>query len=659
MRKRFFWTVSAILVVAALLFFVVGRRWAIGHVRYYTGAEPKPKMLNCLLCHAYAKVDSLVNRIAPPRYITPMNIAISSDGKQLYITAQDKGALLIVDANERRILREVEVGQRPHSVAVSKDNKLAYVSDELSDSISVVDLEKGKSIKNLPAGDAPAGVAISPDQTVLYVANWFSNDISVIDLKQGVEVSRLTAGSNPYNIAFSPDGSMALVTNQLSYVTARPNIPVSEVTVVEAQKKRVIRVIDRKQLHNAHLVEGVVIAPEGDLALVTLVRPKNLIPAIQVARGWMMTNGLGVIDLKMGRVLQLPLDELNAFYADPCDVVITPDSRYAFITHSGVDSITVVDVEKLRELLDDPTEMTDAYANRLDLSSHYVIKRIQTGVNPKGLAVSPDGRFVYVAERLNDRIGIIDVKKLDMIAHISLGGSKRETILRHGEKLFNNAQFTFQSQFSCRSCHPNNHVDRLQYDLEPDGLGRDIVDNRTLLSISETAPFKWNGKNTSLYMQCGIRFARFLTRSAPFPTDDLNALVAFLNSLAQHPNRNRLNNGELTEAQRRGKALFERTTTKDGKIISEKNRCITCHRPPRFTNRKKENVGSASLTDNIQEFDTPQLNNVYQSAPYLHDGKAATLEEIWTKFNPDDTHGVTSDMSKGDLNDLIVYLKTL
>jgi cytochrome c peroxidase len=57
--------------------------------------------------------------------------------------------------------------------------------------------------------------------------------------------------------------------------------------------------------------------------------------------------------------------------------------------------------------------------------------------------------------------------------------------------------------------------------------------------------------------------------------------------------------------------------------------------------------------------DVPQLNNIGASAPYLHDGSARTLEEIWTVFNPNDRHGVTNDLSKDELNDLIEYLKTL
>ena len=55
----------------------------------------------------------------------------------------------------------------------------------------------------------------------------------------------------------------------------------------------------------------------------------------------------------------------------------------------------------------------------------------------------------------------------------------------------------------------------------------------------------------------------------------------------------------------------------------------------------------------------PQLDRVYQRPPYLHSGQALSLEELWTVYNPADKHGVTSDMSKEELNDLIEFLKTL
>jgi cytochrome c peroxidase len=70
-------------------------------------------------------------------------------------------------------------------------------------------------------------------------------------------------------------------------------------------------------------------------------------------------------------------------------------------------------------------------------------------------------------------------------------------------------------------------------------------------------------------------------------------------------------------------------------------------------------VGSATKYDTSGLLDTPQLDRVYEDAPYLHNGEALTLEEIWTVFNNYDTHGITSDMGKEQLNDLIEFLKTL
>ena len=70
-------------------------------------------------------------------------------------------------------------------------------------------------------------------------------------------------------------------------------------------------------------------------------------------------------------------------------------------------------------------------------------------------------------------------------------------------------------------------------------------------------------------------------------------------------------------------------------------------------------MGTLGPFDEEDRFDTPHLLNIYDSAPYLHNGIAETLEEIWTRYNPDDQHGVTNDMTKDQLNDLMEYLKTL
>ena len=59
------------------------------------------------------------------------------------------------------------------------------------------------------------------------------------------------------------------------------------------------------------------------------------------------------------------------------------------------------------------------------------------------------------------------------------------------------------------------------------------------------------------------------------------------------------------------------------------------------------------------EFDTPSLIELYRTAPYLHDGRAATLMQVLSDFNKKDEHGVTSDLTEQQLRDLEAFLMTL
>jgi hypothetical protein len=190
-------------------------------------------------------------------------------------------------------------------------------------------------------------------------------------------------------------------------------------------------------------------------------------------------------------------------------------------------------------------------------------------------------------------------------------------------------------------------------------MGRNIVNTISLREIADTPPFKWNGKNQSIYKQDGIRFSKFLTRTEAFNYDDLDAIVAYIKTGIKLPPNLMYNpKGILTESQVRGKTIFNRDIDNLGKAIPENNRCSTCHPPPYYTNLRLADVGTLAATDDSILFDTPNLNNIYASAPYLHDGRAKTLEEIWTIYGKEDKHGHLNDISKMQLNDLIQYLKS-
>jgi len=304
--------------------------------------------------------------------------------------------------------------------------------------------------------------------------------------------------------------------------------------------------------------------------------------------------------------------------------------------------------------------MLKSYSNNLGISSRFVIKRIKTGADPKGLAISPDGKLLYVAEQLEDKIGVINTESLETMNPIDLGGPKRITVARQGRRLFNNSGHTFQNQFDCYTCHPDMHEDGLVYNMASKDMGRNLTNTQSLREIRETPPFKWNGKNQTVYKQDGMRFSTVLTRTEQFSYKDLDAITAYILTGIKYPPNLQYNpDGKLTEAQLRGKTVFERTMDNNGNVIPENNRCITCHPPPYYTNLQLANVGTLASSDDTIKFDTPHLNNIYASPPYLHDGRASTLEEIWTLYGKEDKHGMANDMNKNQLNDLVEYLKSL
>jgi YVTN family beta-propeller protein len=652
MRKK-----RAYLFVALAFIIGVGymalHRWSVEHVTYLTGGVPHP--IGCVSCHVYPQRDGFIANLVNEDYISPINATVSADGSRLYVIGQESDLLIEVDTKNREVLSSTKVGYRPHSVVLTKDQKTAIVSNQWANNIYFIDLSTKAVTDSTAVGGGPAGLSLSNDGTLLYVANTYTNNVSVVDIAQKQELKRLHAGNFPTNVAASPKDDYVFVSSQRTVPIEFRTEPQTELTVLNASNQRVN---ERKYFNSAHIMENVAVTPSGDMAITTLVRPKNNVPSVQIESGWMINHGIGVI-MEDGRVAQLLLDEPNSFFADPYDIVIHPNGKYAYVSHSGVDVVSVIDLDEIRTLLADATEDNlKVFANHLGLSSRYVMGRIKTGANPKGLAISPDGNYVYVVERMEDRISVIDTKQIMITGTVDLGGPGRVTYTREGGKLFNNAGHTFHNQYSCYTCHPDGHEDGLTYDLT--GTGGDLANVQTLRDLYGTAPFKWIGTNQSVYKQCGMRFSMFVTRTESFNPEELDAVVAYImRELTHPPNLNRLPNGELTEAQKRGRDIFYRTMTTDGREIPVEDRCSTCHSGPNYSNYEMADVGTLKEYDSPTLFDSPNLNNIYESAPYLHDGSAGTLEEIWTKFNDNDEHGYANDMTKDQLNDLVEYLKSL
>lgn len=587
-------------------------------------------------------------------YLSPIEAKISPDGSKLYVVCEDDDSLLSVDLRSQRVTRRANVGHRPKDVAVSPDGQKLYVTNEWSDTVTEIDAASFKVLRALPTGWGPIGLTTDRAGKFLYVANSISNDISVIELHTGTERKRLASWRSPHQVTLSRDGRFVYVANLLGLLGRPDQSPVSELVVIDTHSQSVAERIEIPGvLELRHIAESP--AAQGGYLLVPFMRPKNLNPLVQVADGWMLTHGMAVVRPAIAagsaphtspETTQVLLDDIDYYYAGTNGVAFTPDGRRALVTSSEADVVSVIDTAKLQKRL---SEVPAAQlANRLDSSREIVQRRIPTGPNPTAVVMAPNGSSAYVVNRLDDSLTIVDIPNMRVRGTIRLGGPKESSQLRRGEKLFHSARFCFQGQFACVTCHPDNHIDGVAWNLETPQLGRDRVANRTLRGISETAPFKWNGHNPDLETQCGPRIAKFLFHSEGFNKEELADLVAFIKSIPLPPNRHLAANGELSSSQERGKAIFY------------KKSCDTCHpAATHYTAKSSFDVGTATKYDTSGLLDVPQLDRVYQRPPYLHSAEALSLEELWTVYNPADKHGVTSDMSKEELNDLIEFLKTL
>ncbi len=591
------------------------------------------------------------------RYPSPIELAISPDGARLYSVCQGTDEVVVIDAASGAILRRIHVGRVPKGLALGPEGKRLYVANSWDDTVSEIDTASSQVFRTLPAGFEPTSVISDRKGLFLYTANRISNDISVIDLTTGIETKRLVAGRGASYLALSPDGSRIYATHIYPNIGKFRTPPESEVTVIGTDRQMVV---DRYRLHNAAGIFHVAMSADGRLGIAAEMRPKNLVPLAHVSHGWVIGNSLALFGEDVGEPVHILIDELDRYFTPPFGVVIAPDKRTVYVSTTGSDSITVIDIPKLLEFVHAASPAgRRTLANDLSASANYVIGRIAVGRAPKGMALSPDAKRLYVANNTEDTISVIDTATRQVAGTISLGAPEALTAERRGERLFFSARFAFHKHFGCANCHIEATFDGINWDLEPDGFGKDIVDNRLLEDISETAPYKWNGGNPDLETECGPRTEKFFYRSQSYNREELSDLVAFIKAIPLRPNRYRMADGDPTPSQERGRAIFERTARKDGTPIPESNQCSVCHSGRHYTNQQLADVGSGKPTDRSPLVDVPQLTNVFATAPYLHDGSARSLEEIWTVFNPNDTHGVSNDLSKDELNDLIEYLKTL
>jgi YVTN family beta-propeller protein len=593
-------------------------------------------------------------------YASPLEVLFSPDGARLYVLCQQSNEVRVLDTTDYAVIKNIAVGRVPRGFALSSSGDQLFVANSWDDTLSVIDTAKLAVVTTWSVGAEPSSVVEDKAGKHVFVVNRISSDVAVLNAQTGAEEKRIPAGRGASYLTISPDGTRVYVSHIYPNInlsaprTGRENRtpPESEITVIDTAQ---LAVIDRLALHDIAGVFHLALSSDGRLGVAAELHPKNLVPLAHLEHGGAFADTITLFGKDVGAPAEVPLDELERYASQPFGVAIAPDKSRIYITSGGSEIVTVIDVQRLLGFIHahPGPHVQDLYA-----SSSYVVARIPVGLNPRGVTLSHDGSKLIVANRLDDTLSVIDTHSNHVTSTITLDGPKTITALRHGEQTFYTARYSFQGQISCSSCHIDSTFDGITWDLEPDGFGRDIVDNRILEDVKNTEPYKWNGNNPSLAIECGPRTEKYFWRSENYDEKTLTDLAVYIRNLPPRPNRFIRKDGTLTPAQEHGRVLFERSEDKFGNPVEEVNRCSHCHSGSKGTDQKSFDVGTTKITDNVGPFDTPQLTNIALTAPYLHDGSARTLEEIWTIYNQNDEHGRTNDLSKDELNDLIEYLKT-
>ena len=571
-------------------------------------------------------------RPATPVYRSPGHVCVAPDGRLAYVANSTSDTVSVLDIRERKVVAEIPVGARPVHAAFSADGRLLFVSCVWAGRVDVVDVAQRRVVRSIQTDDEPWGVTPARDGRRLFVVNSLSDSVSVVDAESGRTLSETPVGSQPRFAAETPDGSKILVSNGLS----------RGFSIVDPADGREI---ERRDLGRASITRQIACTKDGRWAFVAGILSHDETLSLQMERGWIHSNGFSVADLtRPGHRVTLLLDRLISGAANPWGLVLSADEKRMYVSLSGIHEIAIVDVAACLKLVEEATpEMVKPLQEDVEiLEKRHIARRFDAGgLGPRGIALSEATGELLVANYFSDSVSVIDAETGAVRSVIALGPPQEMSLWRKGELLFNDARITYQTWFSCVSCHQEDAtIDGLNWDLPNDGLGNS-KNAKSLHDAYDTPPAMWGGVrvNMDAAIAAGQRFQGFL----PDPANH-KALVEYLGNPERAPNPYRGRNPESIE---RGRNLF----TVAG--------CDACHPGPRFTDLKMHDVGFGTPDDYRSRFDTPSLRECYRTGPWLHDGRAKTLRAIFTDHNADDLHGRTKGFTPQELDDLLAYLRTL
>lgn len=586
---------------------------------------------------------------------------VNPDNNSVSIIAQN------VDNDTLQVLptlqREMKLNyQSPTSV--SKINELFAVTHRDDDKV-VFYSEQGDPIFSIDTGYGTQPIASVADDTSLYVALYGSGEVVKIDSETREITARLNVGPHPKAMALS--GDRLLVTR---FISPQAFGEVYDINTVEnmalTRRIRVNKIIVPDDIDHGsgvpNYLSGIVINADASLAYISASKAN-------IDRGLRPGNAINPQPLDSDNTVRpiiITLDLLNNR-----DSNVDPATREnAIDLDNGADpsSITFLANPDIRIHVLQGNNV--AVANNLEANT-----AVQYRVGGAPQETCTTLRTLYVKNFSDRSVSAVDVSGFIFDGRIGQNIQTIETVnqeILSDEELLGLNIFYHSSMpemgdegyMSCASCHSGGGHDGRVWDITSMGEGLRNTISLNGASGTRFGDLHWSGnfdevQDFEIQME-GLNGGTGLVQGKTFngesPLDfvssglspRLDALAAYVNGLGKDRVKHsphRTYTGELTETAQRGEAVFQ------------SNNCSSCHLAEIFRDGLRHDVGTITLLSGarlgqgpITEIRTPTLIELWDSAPYFHDGSAATLNEVLSRG----THAVS--LSGTEQQDLVEYL---
>jgi len=224
----------------------------------------------------------------------------------------------------------VPLGQQPNNVAITPDGRRVYICIRGESWVDIVDTASLEKVKSVPVGKAPHNVYCTPDGKRMIATSLGDQKLTVINIRTEEPEFEIPVGGIPRPLAIEPgpDGSPGRLFVQLSNLHG--------FAVVDFTARKVIRKVllpdapsGAKPLIPNTFSHGIGVAPDGKTLWVTSL----------------LDNSVSVFSLPgLERLGTIPVGTA------PDWLVFTPDSRRCYVSNAGSDSVSAIDVATRTEI---------------------------------------------------------------------------------------------------------------------------------------------------------------------------------------------------------------------------------------------------------------------------------------------------------------------